>query len=174
MKFRLKFLNVDVKLFQHYLLKRLYLLFFFQHLCQKIYVCVLIFVLSIYILFYLSVCPAFHQYYTILTTIALYFNFFFSCGIEVWTQGFKLRASCLWGKCSTAWALPPALVARVIFETGSHFLPRPQSSYFKLPTVAGMMGKTCHHTWLFSTEMGSHKHFCPGWPETMILSTSAS
>jgi hypothetical protein len=42
-----------------------------------------------------------------------------------------------------------------------------------LPAVAGMTGAH-HHTWLFSVEMGSCKHFCPGLPETAIYSISAS
>jgi hypothetical protein len=44
---------------------------------------------------------------------------------------------------------------------------------FILPSVAGMTGAH-HHAQLFSVEIGSHEHFCQGWPETMILPNSTS
>jgi hypothetical protein len=72
---------------------------------------------------------------------------------------FELRASCLLG-------MPPFLFALVIFERVLLF--RPQSSYFRLPIIAWMSGM-CHHTQLFSVEMGSCKLFCPGWPGTTDL-----
>jgi hypothetical protein len=34
----------------------------------------------------------------------------------------------------------------------------------------GMTVECHHHEQLFSTEMGDHKIFCPGWPGTAIFS----
>jgi hypothetical protein len=49
--------------------------------------------------------------------------------------------------------MPPALLALVIFETGSCFMPGPQSSYSCLQN----MTCACHHTQLLLVEIGSHK-----------------
>jgi hypothetical protein len=51
--------------------------------------------------------------------------------------------------------------------------PELQSSYFKLPAIAGMTD-AYHHTQGFSLEMESCKHFCLGWPRILILPISAS
>jgi hypothetical protein len=51
------------------------------------------------------------------------------------------RTSLLLGRHFTAWATPPPLFALVIFETGSHFLPRlawTTSLLFMLPAITGM------------------------------------
>jgi hypothetical protein len=63
----------------------------------------------------------------------------------------ELRALCLWGRCSTTWAIPPFLFALAIYEIGSHFYsgqPGLPSSYFMLPALAGIIG-VYHHTQLF-------------------------
>jgi hypothetical protein len=101
---------------------------------------------------------------------------FFLC---VCGMGFELKALSLQSSHSTAWATPPALFAPVILEIGSDFCPGqpgPQTSYFTLPTIAGVMG-TCHHAQLpslFPWGWGSPKLFCLGWPGTVILPMSAS
>jgi hypothetical protein len=56
--------------------------------------------------------------------------------------GFELMASCRW---SSAWAMLSALFSLVILEIGSGFCPALdwptlQSSFFTLPTIAGMKG----------------------------------
>jgi hypothetical protein len=63
-------------------------------------------------------------------------------------------------RSSPTLAMPPALFALVIFETGSYFCPgQPglDSSYFTHPTVAGITG-TCHQ---LLVKMGSCKFFLP-------------
>jgi hypothetical protein len=51
--------------------------------------------------------------------------------------------------------------------------PGPLSFCFTLPAIAEMTGAH-NDTQLFSFEMGSHEHFCQGWPQTMIYPISAS
>jgi hypothetical protein len=51
---------------------------------------------------------------------------------------FEHRASFLLGRCSTAWATPPAYFALIILETGSHFWPRPAW------TVILLFDTSCH------------------------------
>jgi hypothetical protein len=54
------------------------------------------------------------------------------------TSGFELRALCLLDKQSTTWAMPPILLASVIFEIVSHTFAWegfwPLSSYLCLPS----------------------------------------
>jgi hypothetical protein len=69
----------------------------------------------------------------------------------------------------------PALFALVNFEIGSHFMlcsAKTTILLCVLPCIAGMTG-TCHHAQLLF-EIGSHKIFCPGWPQTTVLLISVS
>jgi hypothetical protein len=60
----------------------------------------------------------------------------------VWYWGLNL-ALCLLDKRATTWATLPALFVLIIFEIGSHFIPRldwTTVNLFVLPSVAGMTG----------------------------------
>jgi hypothetical protein len=99
---------------------------------------------------------------------ALQVTFFRENSIGVWIQDFAL-----WGRCSTAWAMPSALFTLVILEIGFCFLsrlPRPWTIYFKFFMVTEMTD-LWHHTQLFSIKMET---YCQGCPRTTILLISAS
>jgi hypothetical protein len=70
---------------------------------------------------------------------------------------FELRALCFLGGCSTAWAKPLNPFLSGYFGDSVHFFcpgqPGLWSSYFTLPTIAGITG-ACHHTEIFPIEMG--------------------
>jgi hypothetical protein len=89
------------------------------------------------------------------------------------TLGIELRALCLFGRQSTAWAMSLALFVLVILEIGLLFAQCSwtMTSYFTLPTIAGMTG-TCHHAQFFYIEMGCQKLFCLDWHGTAILPIS--
>jgi hypothetical protein len=73
--------------------------------------------------------------------------------------GFE-RASHLLDRCSTVWAIPPALFALVILEVRAHFLPRQTWTTILLFAyhLTWMTG-VWHHTQHFSFEMGSWEYF---------------
>jgi hypothetical protein len=74
-------------------------------------------------------------------------------------QEFELRVLHLLGRRFSDGAMPPALFASVILEIGLAFCPGwPQSSYFKIPTVADMTG-VYHLTQLSFIEMGLTNFF---------------
>jgi hypothetical protein len=92
--------------------------------------------------------------------------------------GFKLRALCLLGRHSTAWATPLALFALIILEIGSCFLPRAAWTmillFFCVPLSLGW--QVCATTkGFFSPRWGtaSFPWGNQGWPETIILPISA-
>jgi hypothetical protein len=91
--------------------------------------------------------------------------FFPTFGItRFYTQGFMLV------RCSTASAMPPALLALVILETESHFLPRlAWTAIFLFYASCHCWDDRCahHYDQLFSV-------FCPGWPGTTIQPISVS
>jgi hypothetical protein len=99
----------------------------------------------------------------------MYFSF---CGGAV--LGFELSASCLLGRCSTAWAIPSALFALVCLETGSYFLPR-QAWTLILLFYTSHCSWDDRHTppscyWL----RWDLRNFSLCWPWTEILLISAS
>jgi hypothetical protein len=75
--------------------------------------------------------------------------------------------------------MPPALFLLIVLGIGSPFLPRiakrdgSQSSYFKLPTFAGMTGILCYAL-PFSCETGVSQTFLAMQFGTEILPISAS
>jgi hypothetical protein len=73
--------------------------------------------------------------------------------------------------------MPPALSFLVIFEMGVAFAQEGLDidPLILASTITGVTGM-CHYAQLFSLERVAHHlfFFCPGWPQTLILSISAS
>jgi hypothetical protein len=71
----------------------------------------------------------------------------------------ELKALCLLSMHSTTWVTPPALSVLVIFEIGSHFMPRPVwiAILFVFSHIAGITG--IYHCTQTLVEMGSHELF---------------
>jgi hypothetical protein len=88
-----------------------------------------------------------YYYFTIHRPLVSFFFFLFFFVVPE----FKLRALCLLGKCSTAWAMPLAPFSLVIWRWGGLTFCTSSlgswASYFTLLAVAGMTGKH-HHTTL--------------------------
>jgi hypothetical protein len=89
--------------------------------------------------------------------------------------GFELRALSLFARHSLycfVSCMPPALFALVIFEIGSHFLPRLAWTMIllcMLITTVGMIGAHHHAHPAFFCWDGVSQTFCLGWPQTKIL-----
>jgi hypothetical protein len=89
--------------------------------------------------------------------------------------GFELRASHLVGSHSTTWAMLPPLFSLVIFDIGSHFLPR--LNWNRDPPCLSLP-----HSWA-NSHVSPHPDIgwdgilwtiCPSWPQIAILLISAS
>jgi hypothetical protein len=79
----------------------------------------------------------------------------------------EVRPSHFLGRCSTTWAMPPALFVLFILEIGPHFSPRPAwTTTLSLPRSLGwQVYATCSAIgWTISL----------GWPWIVISSISAS
>jgi hypothetical protein len=82
---------------------------------------------------------------------------------RVWTQGFPIARLALYHlSCAFDPFHSDSLKDRVSFFPDQPGLP---SSYFMLPTIAGMTCM-CHHIQLL-VDVGSHKLFAWGWPQTI-------
>jgi hypothetical protein len=94
---------------------------------------------------------------------------------------FELKTSHLLGRSCTAWGTLPAFFALVILETGSLFFAQADlcwdsPNFMLLLSLGWGVTGTCHHTQLFSVEMGGLQNFffCQGWPWTVMLPISVS
>jgi hypothetical protein len=83
------------------------------------------------------------------------FPSFPSCSIGVWTQGFAFVKEALYS------FLFVLVILVLLFPQSGLCYNSLISSFFE---ITG----TCHHFQLFSIVTGSHKHFCLGWPWTLI------
>jgi hypothetical protein len=91
---------------------------------------------------------------------------------KLFILGFKFRASCLLGRCSTTWAMPPALSCFSYFWIGSCCQPRTIILLFTAFHVAGITD-THHRAQLICLD-GVSLIIFPDWPWTAVLLISTS